>query len=1326
MQDDAMQSLRVELAHLEGRMDRLRTEPLAGVAETAEKLQSLESAVLRLATEVVFREPDSGHVHSHPMLAELSDWEQLTAGLGSQPLRDQCRRLMTDCLLDEAQGWEQQVAGRLQRPSPQSCFADLLQTTTLDLELSAHAPRDDPARQRLALLREQLRRALAACLSEAGPSSEDRDEWAMELADRSESILTAVDDVMHPLRAAGQLDLAIDEVAWHLQRVETKRGANRRRLKRKLARLKAEAQERRLQARLDARFGARWVGRFERLILLLICFVMVLLVVEQFLQPREQYATAIWWMMIADTAACVVFLWEFGVKLWMAADRWRWFRRHVLIDLIPSIPFGLLFHLEAFDAVRAGRLARLLRLGRLTRYVRWLRPLVRVFRAFGFLTRGLDRIARQYGGLLNRGVILYPTREERAHARTAAQSLMPRVRRLRSQLDERWRRLLSEADGLGEGDGLSEAVGLGEADGSQREWVARCRIEGIEAARADGLTLRPPPAKRRWTGQAREIPAELLLRRMAGLTPQDVETALGEDLASRLAQVIRMFARAPIRWLPIVRSCVPRITHSMNEADIVAAGARSLAMYLKRYHDRWLWVADLYGTVTPSQFIDRLGTMMVRGTLRPAYRLAPFGAAFLAIKLVLFFTHVDTLQNVERYLDRFVGSTLMLLGGLCLIVFGAGWWLKRLAREATEFYERAAQAQFLPLTETIRSRNMHRDTAIVFARSLQGEGDPDRLAKEQQEPQTAKRAQRLEQFRHRVRESLLGNDAGAATDGSFDVMERVVLLYRDSLDGAIFGDSDNRTTAQLLGNPAIQQVLLLSHRISRRERRRLQLLDLDRQKSLWGGPYLWFNFISRSIAHSVACLLVDYNRHAVPLVELPLVADQERRRYEAWIEASRDRVGAMVSEEAAMACVTTAFTALHFLDFDPQRDRDVELRFGPQVLARLRRDRSLLVRRVFGAFPLHRMPKEQRVLNPHEVYHKYFAGGRALLLPLFFLARSFRTFLSLLRWIGRAIQEIRHPENQADYALATQADYATAMRKIQRMRGPVVEATINLRAILDAEYLGVALPRRASGAPAKEQVDADLEFLDAEPRLVQAVQRKRQRAAADMRRLRRLLDGGLMKDQPTVSGRTLAEEAAEAEETAGQEVLRPLDNPIKSRGGIAILRGNLAPDGCVVKLAGHERTHHSGPARVFDSEEDAFATVQGGKIEAGDVIVIRYEGPKGGPGMREMLGVTAALMGQGLGDAVALVTDGRFSGATHGFMVGHVAPEAAVGGPIALLRDGDTVTLDVDGRRLDVDADVDLEARRPEWTAPEPRYASGVLAKYARLVASASEGAVTG
>ncbi len=223
--------------------------------------------------------------------------------------------------------------------------------------------------------------------------------------------------------------------------------------------------------------------------------------------------------------------------------------------------------------------------------------------------------------------------------------------------------------------------------------------------------------------------------------------------------------------------------------------------------------------------------------------------------------------------------------------------------------------------------------------------------------------------------------------------------------------------------------------------------------------------------------------------------------------------------------------------------------------------------------------------------------------------------------------------------------------------------------------------------------------------------------------VKRLFDGGFVKDEVTVTGKTLREEAASADETEGQEVITALDHPIKPRGGIAILRGSLAPEGSVVKLAGHDRVQHSGPARVFDSEEDAFAAVQDRKIQAGDVVVIRYEGPKGGPGMREMLGVTAALVGQGLGDSVALITDGRFSGATHGFMVGHIAPEAADGGPIALVRDGDTITLDVEARRLDVDAD--LEARRGELVIPEPRYETGVFAKYVKLVASASEGAIT-
>ncbi len=226
----------------------------------------------------------------------------------------------------------------------------------------------------------------------------------------------------------------------------------------------------------------------------------------------------------------------------------------------------------------------------------------------------------------------------------------------------------------------------------------------------------------------------------------------------------------------------------------------------------------------------------------------------------------------------------------------------------------------------------------------------------------------------------------------------------------------------------------------------------------------------------------------------------------------------------------------------------------------------------------------------------------------------------------------------------------------------------------------------------------------------------------------RLLQAGLLHGGAlTVTGRTLGEEAGQARETAGQQVVRPLTSPLKASGGIAILRGNLAPDGCVVKLAGHERLQHRGPARVFDSEEEAFGALRRGSIKAGDVVVIRYEGPMGGPGMREMLAVTGALVGAGLGDSVALVTDGRFSGATHGLMVAHVAPEAARGGPIAAVRDGDTLVIDVPRRQLDVViSEAEVRDRMAQWMPPPPRYPSGAMAKYAQLVSSASLGAVTG
>ncbi|MXY27881.1 dihydroxy-acid dehydratase [Candidatus Poribacteria bacterium] len=227
---------------------------------------------------------------------------------------------------------------------------------------------------------------------------------------------------------------------------------------------------------------------------------------------------------------------------------------------------------------------------------------------------------------------------------------------------------------------------------------------------------------------------------------------------------------------------------------------------------------------------------------------------------------------------------------------------------------------------------------------------------------------------------------------------------------------------------------------------------------------------------------------------------------------------------------------------------------------------------------------------------------------------------------------------------------------------------------------------------------------------------------------KRMAEAGLLHtDELTVTGKTIGEEANASTETEGQVVVRPVDAPLKPTGGFAILRGNLAPDGCVLKLAGQDKTLHRGPARIFEREEDTFAAIKGGEIKLGDVVVIRYEGPTGGPGMREMLGVTAAIVGAGLSEDVALLTDGRFSGATHGFMICHVAPEAAKGGPLAIIQEGDEIVIDAKARKLDVQlSDAEIQARFEQWTPPEPRYTRGVMAKYANAVSSASQGAVTG
>jgi dihydroxy-acid dehydratase len=295
-------------------------------------------------------------------------------------------------------------------------------------------------------------------------------------------------------------------------------------------------------------------------------------------------------------------------------------------------------------------------------------------------------------------------------------------------------------------------------------------------------------------------------------------------------------------------------------------------------------------------------------------------------------------------------------------------------------------------------------------------------------------------------------------------------------------------------------------------------------------------------------------------------------------------------------------------------------------------------------------------------------------------------------------------------AIAAVAATGGSTNAVLHLMAIAKEAGVPLR-LEDFDRVSASVPLVADLKPGGRFVATDLNAAGGTPVIAQ-----------------RLIQAGRLHQGPiTVTGRSIGEEASAQTEVAGQEVVRSLDSPLQPSGGLAILTGNLAPAGCVVKATKSTPRYHAGPARVFDSEEATAQALTDGRIHAGDVVVIRYEGPKGGPGMREMLGVTAAIVGAGLGESVALVTDGRFSGATRGLMAGHVAPEAASGGPIAAIQEGDIVTIDVEGRSLRVDvSDEELRRRLAAWTAPPPRYASGVMAKYARLVSCASVGATTG
>jgi hypothetical protein len=1077
---EALEAMDEELRQLQ----RLHREPLPADAVALANIE-------RRLHECGRGQPgqDAAGDDSRGVTAELENWKEVCDRLGLAAVVEQIDRILRSHTDRVVERWKAFVAPDLADPSAEVCFQHLMQTTALQLEHQGSA--SDSELETFEEVRHSLREALREAVRRHPADAKVQQAWATQLLDAGAIVMTAVDDLA-PEVAAQQILIVARDCDWHAKSIATSSG-HRRRLRRKVRRLQAEHQERVLQNQLEARFGRRIVGTSERVVLVLIFVVIALMMIEMFFDLAPQ---TIFVFSIIDAAACVVFLTEFFTKLSMVPGKWLWFRRHFLIDFVPSIPFALLTGgltaVNPADSVRLGRLARLLRLPRLARYVRILRPIIRVLRGVGLLVRGVDRLARRYGHLLNQNVILYPTRAELDRYRSSRPIGQVHVGKLHADLNLCWNQFLASAADIHQ-----EQIA-----GTRLEVLGNALAESDETAKVNMSTN---------AAQTREIPASFLIHRLRTATPHDLELVLAEPLLAQLARIVRIYSRPPFRWLPIVSRCAPNVTRDMTDGEVTSAASRRVATLLQKYHDAWFWFADLYGTVTPSQFVDRIGTMLVKSSMRPAYRLALFGGFLLLTQLALYVTALTMLKPLEEFLGRFVGTPVLVLGGVCVFVLAVGLWLKSLAQEATEFYEQSAQAQYLSLMETVRNRALERDSKILFDRVLR----PELLIRGDFNP--SDRDQQIELFRTRIRQSLLGDRMTDDTPAPFAGLEIVTLLYRDALDGALLTESDTRATSQLLGNPAVRQFVSLSERFTAKEIKSLQKLDLVRQKSLLGGPYLWFNFISRSIAHSVANLLVDYNQNAIPLSERSQLTPEDRQRYEQWLaddsssSSSTPGTSEKSEQQVERNYVTTAFTAVHFLDAYQPRDEEIAASFGPEVLSRLRKDRRQLIRRIFGTYPMHSRPKEQRVVNLYSIYSSWFAGGRVLLMPVFLLLVALQFAGALLMWIGRSIQEIRRPELRRPNDDAAKAHFASAVRKIERIRGPVVNASMKLRARMDPEYLGVALPGLDHLDLRRANCDADVAFLNPDPDLVTDLEQQRARARSDMNRLERLIDDGLLQ-----------------------------------------------------------------------------------------------------------------------------------------------------------------------------------------------------------------------
>jgi hypothetical protein len=794
-----------------------------------------------------------------------------------------------------------------------------------------------------------------------------------------------------------------------------------------------------------------------------------------------------------------VLLLEVAVRMSMAPERGSYLLRHLLIDLVPSLPFGFVAHqidlaemtMPAAAAAGTGALEWLADTGRMLQVLRTTRlvlPVARLARLALILLRLSDRLVRRLASLLNRNIILFePSSALRPESRDRHRLLA-----LRAELDNARR-------------SVEERL----APDDRRRLAAR--LLGDLHERIGRL---PPPSPD--TGDAesdpeeRDIPVEAVVERLIQMTPERLVDRMGPGFVHAVDRYIRLLDLPLIRRLPGIRNLV--VYREKSPAEAVALAANYFGHLIQRGLDVVYFLADLHGTLSPPVFLDRLGATIVNATRTPAKRLLFLGSAFLVLFLVVRIMPVPA--PLERFVARIyvlLGWPVIILGVICLGFWSLGAWFRRIANQSADFCERLVEAQFAAHTKGLKTRRRDQDAQFLSERVI----DPELRLRASDDRVSIPDAPARDQ------------PPGAPATGRFlfenrelAFLRNVRLLYQDYLDGSPLHRSDTKASIQLLGNLALANLRRSDLRHLLRESRMLDRLDLSRAGGLFGGPYLWFNYITRLLVQETALLILDYNRHAIPVDRLACSPDANREAFRSWLASrlkvdpediwlpdrpcqdpaqpvppdgrgpeSDGRGGPPTAprswrapnrrrREAEAFLETVEFTAVDFLADDPERDDELRGRFGPQVAELVSRDRQQNVRRAFRSFPLHELPASTRTLNPFSLYETYIAGGRLALLPFHLLRIAARGAVLAVRSIYRVVQEILHPRIDQDRTVPPDT-YWAALRKIHRMRKPVFMGSLWLRARFDVEYLGLALPTAPSGISVDSMMEADLDYIGA-------------------------------------------------------------------------------------------------------------------------------------------------------------------------------------------------------------------------------------------------------